>query len=120
LLTTPGIRGFSLYSGTLDNYNSMKFYFRDGTTETTPTKLRDFVPKSSSGRRLTGQDRDGRMHVGFSKTLVGVEVSSSGNTFEISDFGASTVVPEPATWALMITGFGAAGAMLRRRRAVTA
>lgn len=29
----------------------------------------------------------------------------------------STAVPEPATWALMITGFGGAGAMLRRRRA---
>jgi hypothetical protein len=27
------------------------------------------------------------------------------------------VVPEPATWAMMITGFGAAGALLRRRRA---
>ena len=25
-------------------------------------------------------------------------------------------VPEPATWGLMIMGFGAAGAMLRRRR----
>lgn len=29
-------------------------------------------------------------------------------------------VPEPAAWALMITGFGAAGAMLRRRRAAAA
>jgi hypothetical protein len=29
-------------------------------------------------------------------------------------------VPEPATWALMIVGFGAAGAALRRRRAVAA
>jgi len=28
-----------------------------------------------------------------------------------------SVVPEPATWALLITGFGGAGAMLRRRRA---
>ena len=26
-------------------------------------------------------------------------------------------VPEPATWALMITGFGAVGSMIRRRRA---
>jgi len=29
-------------------------------------------------------------------------------------------VPEPATWALMLTGFGGAGAVLRRRRAVAA
>lgn len=29
---------------------------------------------------------------------------------------ANTVVPEPSTWALMILGFGGAGAMLRRRR----
>jgi hypothetical protein len=41
-------------------------------------------------------------------------------------FGQSAVpsvgagVPEPSTWALMIAGFGAAGALLRRRRAVAA
>ena len=35
---------------------------------------------------------------------------------QVSTFSGG--VPEPATWALMITGFGAAGAMLRRRRAL--
>ena len=29
-------------------------------------------------------------------------------------------VPEPATWTMLISGFGLAGAMLRRRRAVPA
>ncbi|MEW5684470.1 MAG: PEPxxWA-CTERM sorting domain-containing protein, partial [Pseudomonadota bacterium] len=35
-------------------------------------------------------------------------------------FGAPAAVPEPATWALMIGGFGLAGATLRRRRSVAA
>jgi len=30
------------------------------------------------------------------------------------------VVPEPSTWAMMIIGFGAAGSMIRRRKAVVA
>jgi hypothetical protein len=33
---------------------------------------------------------------------------------------AITSVPEPATWAMMIAGFGGIGAMLRRRRGVAA
>lgn len=34
--------------------------------------------------------------------------------------GVAGAVPEPATWALMIIGFGGAGAALRRRRMATA
>jgi hypothetical protein len=34
--------------------------------------------------------------------------------------GTAAVVPEPATWALMILGFGSAGATLRRRRGAAA
>lgn len=37
--------------------------------------------------------------------------------FEVSAVG---VVPEPATWGLMIGGFGAVGAMVRRRRTALA
>ena len=33
---------------------------------------------------------------------------------------AITIVPEPAQWSLMITGFGIAGAMLRRRKVAPA
>lgn len=32
------------------------------------------------------------------------------------DFPAAAAVPEPASWALMIAGFGAVGATMRRRR----
>ncbi|MEW5687592.1 MAG: PEPxxWA-CTERM sorting domain-containing protein [Pseudomonadota bacterium] len=37
-------------------------------------------------------------------------------TYSVGDFAAPA--PEPATWAMMILGFGAAGAVIRRRRGV--
>ena len=43
-----------------------------------------------------------------------------GTGTPIYDAGYITVpaVPEPATWAMMITGFGGAGLLLRRRRSI--
>lgn len=38
----------------------------------------------------------------------------------IDNVSVSGAVPEPATWAMMIIGFGAAGSMIRRRKLATA
>ncbi len=50
--------------------------------------------------------------------------SSTGNSGSLSvDYTGGTLVagvPEPASWALMIGGFGMAGGMLRRRRTAVA
>jgi hypothetical protein len=57
-------------------------------------------------------------------TLSGANISkvTFSGSYGIDDLSYSTggAVPEPATWALMITGFGMAGSALRRRRAVAA
>ncbi|WP_082765535.1 MULTISPECIES: FxDxF family PEP-CTERM protein [unclassified Phenylobacterium] len=45
--------------------------------------------------------------------LGGGNASYSG----VITFVPTAAVPEPASWALMIAGFGGAGAMIRRRRA---
>jgi PEP-CTERM motif len=46
------------------------------------------------------------------------EVTANGTTFNFEVAAAG--VPEPASWALMILGFGSAGAMLRRRKGAVA
>lgn len=57
-------------------------------------------------------------NVAASLYTVTYDLTNDGATLDEVRFGfTSAVVPEPATWALMISGFGVAGAALRRRRA---
>ncbi|MEO6248896.1 MAG: PEPxxWA-CTERM sorting domain-containing protein [Sphingomicrobium sp.] len=42
------------------------------------------------------------------------------NSSSVTLFSGTGAVPEPATWAMMLLGFGAMGVSMRRRRRVTA
>lgn len=58
---------------------------------------------------------DGFVSVG----LIDMQGDASGNDFGVDNITVSTGtigVPEPASWALMIVGFGGVGASLRNRR----
>ena len=55
-----------------------------------------------------------RLNIGSGTAFAG------GNDFAIDNISVSAAVPEPATWAMMLTGFGLAGAVLRRRRSLGA
>ena len=57
-------------------------------------------------------DAAGNPFTGGPGTNVGLIEVIDNITFDVAD----TVVPEPATWAMMILGFGGVGAILRRRR----
>lgn len=65
--------------------------------------------------RIVGRDNGGT-NPGFDLNAVQITFSS----FVAGNPNASGAVPEPGTWALMIGGFGMAGAMLRRRKALAA
>jgi hypothetical protein len=57
--------------------------------------------------------------------LVNQNTAFGGNDFALDDIVLDTLrpdaaIPEPRTWALMILGFGATGAMIRRRRLAAA
>ena len=51
-------------------------------------------------------------------TIIGQNPGGSSNAVLFSTTPFNGGVPEPATWALMILGFGAVGGMMRRRNAV--
>jgi hypothetical protein len=46
--------------------------------------------------------------------------SRNGITFKVGNFTPNSAIPEPATWAMLIAGFGLVGTAMRRRRAVAA
>ncbi len=54
--------------------------------------------------------------VQFDPAIAGLTLIGS-NGYDYAQLPATAGVPEPATWAVMILGFGAAGTVLRRRRA---
>jgi PEP-CTERM motif len=77
----------------------------------------------TTGNRLVSNEASKNTIGGW--WFVGHFWQPNGNTFNIAARdafcvddcgGGGTSVPEPSTWALMLIGFGGAGALIRRRR----
>jgi len=86
-----------------DDVNSAGFgdtKFIGFTSDDELTSLRVYVPTRSDGFIIT------RLYVGY-----------PGEVFNIDGVGSTGGVPEPASWAMMLGGFGLAGGAMRRRRA---
>lgn len=118
---------FSLYVGSPDAFNSIRFLGPDYDWTLTGADM-TFGDTNQSwewGRRISFNFLGARV----SKIIF----SSSGNSFESDNWAASPAsfipeipgipggetvgaVPEPATWAMMILGFASVGSMIRRRR----
>jgi len=92
------------------------FSFFDGLNTTTQTVTLDTLP----GLQTFTFNKTGLVSLSF-KAVTTNEVQT--DNFVLNAPGGTvggTGVPEPATWALMLAGFGLAGSALRRRRAVAA
>ncbi len=80
--------------------------------------------------RLTGEGTGNRFQSNSGGWWFAADIFDTGTglTYNIAardafcrgDGCTTTIVPEPNTWALMILGFGAAGAMIRRRKTALA
>lgn len=96
---------FSFSTPDVANFASFRPVDANGTSRP-PVQVFDF--RDVSTRYLTVQI-DGCNQGGTSWSGCGVHEMAFAE-------GVAGAVPEPATWAMMILGFGAAGSILRRRR----
>lgn len=115
-LDTPLLRSISFYVGSLDGFNSFTFSLADGSTQVVTGAMLDALPATDANGNQTGFTTNGRVTFSFDSAITGVQLASGTNSLEISDVGAVAAVPEPATWAMMIIGFGGVGGLLRHRQ----
>ncbi|MFM9978841.1 MAG: PEPxxWA-CTERM sorting domain-containing protein [Sphingomonadaceae bacterium] len=117
--------GFSFFYSALNNPGSINVY--DGLDATGSILATLNLPTNSAtciGDPTGGFCEFSAIGVAFSGTAKSVDFAGTANqiAFDNITFGSATpggAVPEPATWAMMIGGFGAIGGAARYRRRST-
>jgi hypothetical protein len=105
--------------GSIDTYNTLTIYTNFGSGVVIPGAMGNFANPANGDQLSAGTN--GRFTVfsdNSAEYFTGIKLESSTNSFEIDNLAVA--VPEPATWTMMILGFGAAGGLIRRRRRATA
>ena len=100
--------------GSIDSYNTLTIHSSIGDVAVVPGGN---FPNTANGNQFApGTNGLFTVRATAGETFTGITLASGSNSFEIDNLAVTGGVPEPASWALMIRGFGSAGVMLRRRR----
>jgi hypothetical protein len=109
-------RNVSLDVGSVDSYNNLMITLFGAGGNVTLSGSQLNAGNSANGDQSNPLE-NGRLTLTGLAGITGFTATSSGNSFEFDNVGVSGAVPETATWAMMFVGFGALGAMMRRRKA---
>ena len=101
--------------GSIDTYNTLTIHSSLGDTVVIPGG--NFPNAANGNQFLPGTNGLFKVVGEAGETFTGITLASGTNSFEIDRLAVSGGVPEPATWGMMILGFGMAGSLIRRRRA---
>jgi hypothetical protein len=115
IMQGPILKSLSLYIGSLDTYNTITFIGPSFAQAFTGALL-GAPANGSTSSPLT--NRQFFFTFDASDQIDEVIFSSQKPAFEFDNIFAATAgtVPEPATWVMLILGFGSIGFMLRRQR----
>ncbi len=113
---THAVKGVNFIFGSIDPYNSVyAVTTSSGTYTYTGDELLD-------GGNAAGQQSDTANNGMLTLSATGndwiksITIASTQNSAEIARLSTSGAVPEPASWAMMLGGFGLAGAVMRMNR----
>ena len=109
---------FTFALGSLDTYNTLSLTLTDNSiiTYIGGQIINDL--SFPSGDQISGQTNGRVTYTQNGGPLIKSALfQSTENSFEFDDLAVGGAVPEPATWAMMLFGFGVVGSALRARRA---
>lgn len=121
LTTAFDLSKVSFYWGSIDTYNSVDILGADGVILRTIGGA--MLPPANGDQGAGITNRRVTFTADAGEAITGLRFTSTGVAFEIDDIAGTALtagtpgsVPEPASWALMLAGFGMVGATVRRRR----
>lgn len=110
---TTGYNNVSLFWGSIDDYNALDLLDAHGNVFDTVTY--STIGAGSNGDQLAS-NTNRRVDIASTQAIYGLQFRSTSAAFEVDNIAFSGAVPEPASWALMLGGFGMIGGALRSRR----
>jgi hypothetical protein len=123
-LSTPDLASISFYWGSIDTYNFVDVLGAGGATIFSIAG--GALPPSNGDQGAAATNRRVNFIAGAGEVITGLRLRSTGVAFEFDSFAAAEAldpnggVPEPATWAMLLAGFGLVGVSARRRRPTVA
>jgi hypothetical protein len=114
-LSTPNLSAVGFYWGSIDTYNRVDVLGAGGATLFTLSGS-TLINQNFGNQSLPSTNRRVTFFAEGDEVITGLKFTSTGVAFEIDDIAVAGVVPEPATWAMLIAGFGLVGAAMRRQR----
>ncbi len=112
-------RNISVYLGSIDVGNTVEVLGQGGAVLRRFSGTELSSPAAANGNQTAQQtNRLVTFSAAGNEQLTGLRFGSSTNSLEFDNVRFSAAVPEPATWAMMILGFGVVGYAMRRRPAV--